>query len=94
MRAGGGADGLDGSGAQWAASIVAIVIGSAFVIWYTYYARRKPDPIEEARRADMFARGWTPLDEDVHFPPAWFAKISKLRTIGSEMPHTTWGKDG
>ena len=58
------------------------------------YARRKPDPIEEARRADMFARGWTPLDEDVHFLPAWFAKISKLRTIGSEMPHTTWGKDG
>ena len=42
----------------------------------------------------MFARGWTPLDEDVHFPPAWFAKISKLRTVGSEMPHTTWGKDG
>ena len=42
----------------------------------------------------MFARGWTPLDEDVHFPPAWFAKISKLRTIGSEMPHTAWGKDG
>lgn len=51
------------TGAQWAASIVAIVIGSAFIIWYTYYARRKPDPIEEARRADMFARGWTPLDE-------------------------------
>lgn len=85
---------MDGSGACLAASIVAIVIGSAFVIWYTYYARRKPDPIEEARRADMFARGWTPLDEDVHFPPAWFAKISKLRTVGSEMPHTTWGKDG
>lgn len=42
----------------------------------------------------MFARGWTPLDEDVRFPPAWFAKISKLRTVGSEMPHTTWGKDG
>lgn len=42
----------------------------------------------------MFARGWTPLDEDVHFPPAWFAKISKLRTVGSEMPYTTWGKDG
>lgn len=42
----------------------------------------------------MFARGWTPLDEDVHFPPAWFAKISKLRTVGCEMPHTAWGRDG
>ena len=94
MRAGGSRTGWAGQARNGPRRSWRSSSGSAFVIWYTYYAWRKPDPIEEARRADMFARGWTPLDEDVHFPPAWFAKISKLRTVGSEMPHTTWGKDG
>ena len=54
---------------------------------------RGASPIPSKRRGGRVC-SLAPLDEDVHFPPAWFAKISKLRTVGSEMPHTTWGKDG